>query len=597
MSQPHPETRYRLLQWTNGSAKAERLAAQILQASGYRDLDPALPLGGPDGGMDARCSKNGEAWIMAVYFPRGEMDFASIKRKFLHDLAGVQKNAAQGIAFVTNQALHAAQIAALVADYPEQPFEIFALERIASLLDQANMAGVRQQFLAIEDDGCGRPLGWLLQPNWLGLTQGYLKGQSLIINQAQYALPVTLQPFHSTSPDIAARLSWRSRTPQQLYGRDADMANLHTWAKADHAGRNLRLRVLQGAGGSGKSRLAVEFALQLQEEGWQACHLLEPSQALALAQSATGTLLLIEDAELHVPAIKNLFKTLKHQNFGARLRILLLARHSTSLEKWLQDYLPACHSPILHLGPLADITAVQAMLAAIWQDSTAAQHLHHAPHFTKLQAWLAQDEQHALPQMVLALGLQVLANAKDSADALDWHLPHIAPHWVNLERARLRREVKMVADMQVQGTEMLLVLAALLASIGQLDAAALPTLRAWGAPLGLILPSVNQLKQTAYWSLQTVPQQVATPAWPDWLAAQMLHTVLAERLVEPTLIGAWLWQGLQLGAPPSAPSVSSPLLAQRLQRLATLCSYLDAQGAHRLQFAVQIGREQQEPSQ
>lgn len=49
------------------------------------------------------CSFNGRQWIGAVYFPRGEKSFSIVKSKFEHDLQGVEKNDAVGIAFVTNQ--------------------------------------------------------------------------------------------------------------------------------------------------------------------------------------------------------------------------------------------------------------------------------------------------------------------------------------------------------------------------------------------------------------------------------------------------------------------------------------------------------------
>ncbi len=63
------ETWHRLLEWTNGQAKAERLAGQVLRAEEeYSRLDPSHPLGGPDGGKDGLVLRNGVPWIMAVYF-------------------------------------------------------------------------------------------------------------------------------------------------------------------------------------------------------------------------------------------------------------------------------------------------------------------------------------------------------------------------------------------------------------------------------------------------------------------------------------------------------------------------------------------------
>jgi hypothetical protein len=61
------ETWHRLLVWTNGQGPSERLAHQVLLQDGYADLDPSHPLGGPDGGKDAICTKGGKKWVLAVY--------------------------------------------------------------------------------------------------------------------------------------------------------------------------------------------------------------------------------------------------------------------------------------------------------------------------------------------------------------------------------------------------------------------------------------------------------------------------------------------------------------------------------------------------
>ena len=53
------ETWHRLLDWTQGQAPSERLAALLLNEEGYDVIDPSHPLGGKDEGADAdaTCSK------------------------------------------------------------------------------------------------------------------------------------------------------------------------------------------------------------------------------------------------------------------------------------------------------------------------------------------------------------------------------------------------------------------------------------------------------------------------------------------------------------------------------------------------------------
>jgi hypothetical protein len=142
------ETWHRLREWTNGQGPSERLAAQILIAEGYEDVDPTHPLGGPDGGKDARVMRHGDPWIMAVYFPRGQRSFRELEKKLLADHQGVAANDACGMAFVTNQEITDAERMALERSVGT-PVQILHLERITAVLDQPRMAGVREQFLGI----------------------------------------------------------------------------------------------------------------------------------------------------------------------------------------------------------------------------------------------------------------------------------------------------------------------------------------------------------------------------------------------------------------------------------------------------------------
>lgn len=144
------ETWHRLREWTNGQGPSERLAAQILLDDGYQSLDPSHPLGGKDGGKDAICLKHDQRWVMAVYFPRGQQEFGTIKDKFMDDLASVAKNGAMGIAFVTNQELRLAERQELQSAASPTPVALFHLERVTAVLDKPAMAEVRKQFLSID---------------------------------------------------------------------------------------------------------------------------------------------------------------------------------------------------------------------------------------------------------------------------------------------------------------------------------------------------------------------------------------------------------------------------------------------------------------
>jgi fido (protein-threonine AMPylation protein) len=144
------DTELRLAAWRNGSTQAERLAASVLRLSGFEEIDPQAPLGGPDGTKDIVCSKGGLTWVGAVYFPVAPVRFPAIKKKFNADLAGVT-GTRRGMAFVTNQTVTPTQRELLIGlgRAAGKEVEILHLERLRALLDSPLGYGTRLQFLGI----------------------------------------------------------------------------------------------------------------------------------------------------------------------------------------------------------------------------------------------------------------------------------------------------------------------------------------------------------------------------------------------------------------------------------------------------------------
>ncbi|MEQ1661672.1 MAG: Fic family protein [Thiobacillus sp.] len=138
--------------WRGDQIGAERLAATILHIDGFSSVDPQCPLGGPDGLKDLLCEKNSWRYVAAAYFPTAEKDFKAVQDKFIHDLAGVTKNSAQGIVFLTNQSLTPSQREALseLADANGHKAILYHLERLRSLLDSPSGYGARLEFLDID---------------------------------------------------------------------------------------------------------------------------------------------------------------------------------------------------------------------------------------------------------------------------------------------------------------------------------------------------------------------------------------------------------------------------------------------------------------
>ncbi len=144
------DTELRLSFWRDGSTKAERLAAAALRLSGYEQIDPQSPLGGPDGKKDILCTKGGLNWAGAVYFPIGPVRFAATKKKFQSDLGGVSPTF-EGFVFVTNQTLSPGQRKSLtaLATAARKEVDIVHLQQLQTLLDSPSGYGVRIQYLGI----------------------------------------------------------------------------------------------------------------------------------------------------------------------------------------------------------------------------------------------------------------------------------------------------------------------------------------------------------------------------------------------------------------------------------------------------------------
>jgi hypothetical protein len=99
-------------------------------------------------------------------------------------------------------------------------------------------------------------------------------------------------------------LSWKSRLSPSLIGREQHQQDLLSWATS---GPDLRIRLLTGPGGAGKTRLAAEIAESLRKEGWHAGFTpIEAAKARPLSDK--GLLLIIDYPEGWRPQIRACFR-------------------------------------------------------------------------------------------------------------------------------------------------------------------------------------------------------------------------------------------------------------------------------------------------
>lgn len=150
---PYDATWHALLWWTGARAASERMAGHIIADSGYKNVSPTHPLGGPDDGADAICTtKDGEPAVMAAYFPLGPKSFTQVKNKLTSDLKAAKDGSPQftHMAFVTNQQLSLGERKKLIAlGGADVVIDLFEIERCTHILDQAHMAEHKDRYLDI----------------------------------------------------------------------------------------------------------------------------------------------------------------------------------------------------------------------------------------------------------------------------------------------------------------------------------------------------------------------------------------------------------------------------------------------------------------
>jgi len=138
-----------LSNWEKDSGDAERLCADLLRIEAFDDVDPQHPLGGPDGGKDILCSKEGNSFVAAVHFPRKPITFKTTTKKFASDLKESLKHNRNGFIFLTNQELTISERNALekMAAVKGKRCLIYHRERLRVMLDSPAGYGLRLRHL------------------------------------------------------------------------------------------------------------------------------------------------------------------------------------------------------------------------------------------------------------------------------------------------------------------------------------------------------------------------------------------------------------------------------------------------------------------
>ena len=124
----------------------ERMAADVLNALGYGDVEPMAPGGGADGGEDIRFTEGETPGVAFVTLNK------NIRHKFNSDLAKQDDGEGVIALFCVVNVSHAMKLEfAKEAIAKGCRIEVFDLERLRSLLD-SSLKGVRRRYLHIDDE-------------------------------------------------------------------------------------------------------------------------------------------------------------------------------------------------------------------------------------------------------------------------------------------------------------------------------------------------------------------------------------------------------------------------------------------------------------
>ena len=124
----------------------ERMAADVLNALGYSDVEPVAPGGGADGGRDIKFREGDTPGIAFVTLDK------KLKEKFKKDLSK-QDDAEAVIALFCNMDVTPSMKLAFAQDAIAKGYRllVFDLERLRSLLD-SSLKGIRRRYLHIDDE-------------------------------------------------------------------------------------------------------------------------------------------------------------------------------------------------------------------------------------------------------------------------------------------------------------------------------------------------------------------------------------------------------------------------------------------------------------
>lgn len=330
--------------------------------------------------------------------------------------------------------------------------------------------------------------------------------------------------------------------------RIAELARLRKWLDDRTAHPVL---IVAGPAGTGKSRLAVEFARQLPPEmirGW-----LHPDPAVTAAlppAPATPALILAEEADHH-PAAAALLRVLAARPGQETARVVLITREAEGLRRGLGEQLGEEGKWIIQQAPVVEAAPMgeDSDRRRWFGEAVAAYASHHGRPVPGIPDDSPGDWAEPQQELVILHARALLAAVSDGSDPRAWSLDRVAAELMRLEQRQWQAGVLGTdwGDGAAPDPQAITQLVAVLALTG-------PVGRAEITGLVPLVPGLAPLP----------PERVSQVT--DWVVTAFPRSRGAQFRLDPEIAGHWLIVTELADAPDLVQALRSGLDDERAAR-------------------------------